>query len=296
MFSASEIIFGNVLPPLIALVVLFLAAQPWRRADNRRGAWGGPLAVGIAALLALGPDLGIKPAVSPKTLDQWMYLLVGIAIVIGLIESLLRPKLWVIAIVMLLFSAGVVLCMIPAATRDAFDASHRLLWMGGGAVALTAWWLMLETLTRKAPSPLAATMLGFVAGGSGLLLLMTLSISSGRFGAAIAGAAAMALLVTLVLPKLDLTNGTSLVLVVATGSQLITAIFRAPDELPLTPAMLGLLFLAPGVALIVVFLPGLGRAARWTAAILAIVVPIGVAVGLAAPKFIKSIDESSQGE
>ena len=212
MFTASEIVWGIVFPPVIALLGVVLGHLP-RRAERDAHPWGVTLAL-VAAFAAAFIGISGKLALPPRTAQEWLVLLSAGALVVSILSAI-GTKSQRIAMGL---SIGLLLATawFSAAPRKR-SLEPREFWtmlsiVGAG---LLVWWAALEPLALRWRGAALPTLLSAVAGSAALVLVNGGTMRLGK----IAGGIALALLaiaaIALWLRNLSLARGGILALTIS---------------------------------------------------------------------------------
>lgn len=297
MFSVTNLLLGNVLPLLLAVIVLILAARPRQHGDRPRGAWGGPLGLVAALVAGFAVIAGGLPALPPAAVIGWVFWSAILLGLVGVVQSL-PPwpprRRWVPmaeTLVTLLVCCCLMGLLIPPAIRDQWSSTQRGLWLGGLGLGATAWWFVFERLARHR-SVMASLTMALAGTAISILLLLTAGIVYARVAGVLAGAAGVALPVLLLFPALTLRHGTAFVFAPLAFGMLGMGLFLSDDATPLTPVMFALVASAPVLMGLSLLLPIRRVGLRWTLALVVLIAPLATAAALATPAFFRSIDET----
>jgi hypothetical protein len=272
-------LFVLVLPALVAGVVAGVGRLV---ATRTRIAAGAPASVALALGAAvLAARLGTAPLprqFPPIDVTDWIPVIVLVAMLLGLCESL-RPSpawaRWENRVLLALLVLRLILGPLPDVD---WTTRANLTWLAGLLVASLAAWANVDALAARRPTaPLGASLVITIA-STALALLLSGTLVLAQIGAALAAALGAVYLVSWRLPAGSLAPGGTPVLVATCSALLIEGHVYAG----LAPAAAVLLASAPFGA----WLGSAGPARRlapWQATLLGLVaslVPAGVAVGL----------------
>jgi hypothetical protein len=306
----SRLLFVVILPGVISLVVHALA---WTRLSRRgdgelRGEWAGPLGVGAAMLAAMPLVMGRMPPLTPKLAEEWVFHLTALAMVLGLAGYGLarwlgggspRQRLLVVrggAVVSGLAPAAVTLVMLATIARSMYEhqwttTGTRLMWLVPLAVAGTVLIFANGQLASRRRGVLLPLMWWLCATGLSLTIVQAGSAKLGELAAVLAAGLGGAWFTAIWRRDLRLGFGGGLTAMTVYTSILLAAYFYTE----LTGIAAVLLAIAPAAAW---GLQWAGEAAtrkrRATViglVVLAQVICLGLAAGLARPPVVESEDD-----
>lgn len=295
MFTARDFIWSILIPLLVALAVSLLGWQPWRRGwgrtDGTGRGWVAPLAMGLAFLIGF-PGSNAYPWAWPLQLHgdatsllPWIAV---VAMVLGVASASLYQPRWMIAVLMLLVSAITFYFFLkfrfnPLGWSAGVGAMLILLF----AVACTAWWISLEQGREESPI-LGALLIGIASACAGLVLMLTGSLTYGKFPLILGFATAGLLPAALWRSEIRLRG------LAATFSILIIPMLLGGAFLSSLPhSLLGLFLCTPVFILGGTLLPP--RLRGWRRIVLRLciaILPLAAAVIVAANRFHKTSDAS----
>jgi hypothetical protein len=245
----STILLGFLVPALATAFGLAAAWRVWDKSATVDGRWiGGPL-FGLAFGMAFW-NLRARPHFPPGTGDviEWVfYLAVGLGI-LGFLDALLRPPVWLRAIGLLILWRLVIRVMLWPLIPGSLILWEE--WIDFLGLAAIAWWWSLETVTRESP------------GLAGPLLLLILSIGAAAIltswhivgsATAAAGAAAICVAATAAAAwrgRISLERGAATAIALPLLALLIHGYFFTSDTLtPGQQFFAGLVLISPMLAL-----------------------------------------------
>ncbi|MBC8108910.1 MAG: hypothetical protein H7Z14_20160 [Anaerolineae bacterium] len=241
-----ELIFVIVIPALAALVILFIARRAWlrRAVDESKtvGAWGGPLAVGIAFLIAFPTIHGTLNVFPPKESMSYLLLAVILTAIGGVLDSRSRG-----AVGLRIAGVFVLACVCTAGVlrfkfRSDWTPSHAsTMIIAIGALCL-AWWFALDSAEQDPASGSAMPWLTWmICSTLAAVLMMNGSIKYGQLALSLAAAAGAGLLLSLVAKRRFFLRGTAVVFAIIPTLLIISAYYL----FDLKPLYVGLLLSAP---------------------------------------------------
>src|SRR5688572_26257053 len=159
-----------------------LATRPWRRGRDLAG-WGAAVAVTGGFAIAFYHVFGGLPSFPPASAQQWLVFLgvpvVGIAVVQPFVKS--RAMAVTASVIVLGITPWLLL-------RKVTFLEPRILWTWTAAstLAMTAWWLAMESLARRGRGASLPLLLGMVVGVSGLAIINAHSATMGQAAGSVA--------------------------------------------------------------------------------------------------------------
>jgi hypothetical protein len=184
VFTSNDILWSIVVPLVVSAVIAIVGCQPWRAFGAPRLLWIGPVAMGVAFIIAFpGVNSGVWkwPLGVPRESSEWLACIALLATITGVLSATLWTPRWILAILVFLFSA--IACGLFLKFKF---TSHTWSFAGGAsmlaAFALVAvlWWIALEQATEEWPI-LGALFVGISSACVALALMLTGSLSSGKF-------------------------------------------------------------------------------------------------------------------
>lgn len=274
-------------------LVLLLGWRPWL-SGSPRCQWVGPIAFAAGVLTPFARIVGAWPAFPPIAATGWIFYATVMA---GIVEALLlmwRFPLWVRMII-----ASAVLGMSlffvflnPLRDLESSATVVKIVLLGTGVG--TVWWWTFErsaSAYERGTAPLALLLL---SGLVSILLMMSGSVTYGRIGFSVAGAAA-GLAILSIPTRPAPAEGCTIVVLVSLGTVLMAGYYFAE----LTWWNLTLVALAPAMMLLRSAIPHARqngvKAALITLSLL--ILPLIVALTITAPYFLQQteVDESGYG-
>ncbi|MGD1278708.1 MAG: hypothetical protein ABR964_15960 [Tepidisphaeraceae bacterium] len=284
MLPASTILLGFVLPALIAAVGL---AWGWR--------WIGPTVMCGAFALAFW-KVRQAPGWPPGAADvvDWIFYFAVAIGLLGTIDVLLCPPLWLRALVLLVLWRIMVRTLLQRLAADSLDIPAE---QGIDLTTLAAliWWLGLENLAQKNPSFLAPLLLAILSGASAVLLFCWGTMEEAKLAVSI-GAIALAATAACAIrrpaaPLRGAASALGLVLLLL----LVHAYFYAPDEIPPAQQFWAAVFVLSPLLAFAGDLPGVQRwPPFWRLA--ARLLPVLLAAGAAAAFSLRLVLQAQNAE
>lgn len=295
-FTPLQIVAGTVLPAVLVGLAILLAWRPWNRRATADARWIFAPIVGIGFCIAYRNfelKLGWPPGANVLFLLFYFAVLVG---VLGLLDSLFKPPLWLRALVLLiLWRIFVRLLLLPQIPRG-ISASSAELWIDALALVALVWWLTFEHLADRSPGIVTPLLLAAMAGTSAILLAMGWHIQA---SAAMAGALlAMSVAATVLAfwdSRIAFSRGFAQTIVLLLQIVLIHGYFYTDDALRSDQQIWAGLFLASPLLAIAGDLPFLRRKHHaWRLA--ARVIPVLIALGIVCAATIRDYVRADQAQ
>ncbi len=185
-FLAQQILWGAVLPGLVALALLI--AFNWRLG---RGAgvslhWGTPVALSAGYLFAHWRIVGLPLSFPPVDSNEWLFVTGFVVMVWAIVEHFTARWGSVRMAGRLVLSGAIAWLVLKPLMGSVWQGSAWYLWWGGLTLCWWLWWSLQAGLTERIPGPLVPLVLSMVAGGGGLVLLWSNSSSLSQLGGAVA--------------------------------------------------------------------------------------------------------------
>lgn len=294
MFNSSNILspWDGLVPAGVSLAILLTAAcicPIWL--PKTSGSWSGACAIGAGVLSVFKFIRGAWPSWMPQDATSWLVHIAIVATIAGFVDSLFKlPRWarlgWILALALMTF------CLVlQGPVRVLETRGSTLAWIAVASLVAVLWAMAFqwpEEVHTRITTPLAMTVLAACAGA---LLLMSGSLVLGRLGLALAGAAAPAILVTALNSRFDF-RGAVAPFVAVLGA--LTAIGRFYSDL--TGVSLILLGMAPLLLFIGhnLNLGHIRRPLRVAISLTLLILPLIVAIALAAPEFVRSFRENGE--
>lgn len=294
MLSLGDAIFGLGLPALVGIVLLLVGRKQLDTAVQQPIFWrytaGGPavFAIGIAFLLGCSA-LNRTPSLPPKDATDWLYLAAMAMLPLAAIHQFVWRSRWFWHVACLLILAGAIGGIISLLPVETWTVAQKIIWAGGCWLAAAAVTLGLSFLPSGSNDPSN----GVVTGITAMALVSAL------------GAVALAMSGSQVYGQVAAILPATLIPVVLLAFALRTT-FQLPDVAPLFVLLFGgmllsgylfaeltavnalLLFFSP-LMLWVGRIPAIRNLNGWQRGaiqILAVLIPSGIAFGLALHKFL----------
>jgi hypothetical protein len=282
LFSTPDILVSFVVPPVVCAAILTLAWRPWRRGERAVDArWANAIALGIAYAIGYARLVG-DLAFPPADPDTWILCLMPIAMAAGILFCMIgRAPILRLACVTVICAVLSFLLIRPLIGQP-LSRQGATLWTAGGAILMTLWWLIFNSLAMRAPRLLAPLVGLIVAAGAAAIL--------GDGGMALRGGFPLMVLtlglaatsvVAAVAQRFKLAGGGTLaVTLVFVGTILYAYHYVYPEPGPRMVSALDILITAPLLAL-VILLPRLRNWSDWLKVSIAIAIVV-LAVAAAA--------------
>jgi len=275
LFSTPDILVGFVLPPLVCAAILTLAWRPWRRGERAIDArWANAIAIGVAYAIGYARLVG-DLAVPPANPDTWILYLMPVVMAVGIVFCLIgRAPILRLGCVIVICAVLSFLLVRPLIGQP-MSRQAAILWTAGGAILMSLWWLIFNTLATRGPRMLAP-MAGLVvaAGAAAVLGDGGLALRGGFPLTVLALVLAATCAVAFFTPRFKLAGGGTLaVTFVIVGTILYAYHYIYPEPGPRMVSALDILLTAPLLAL-VILLPGLRNRGDWLKTTIAIVLVI----------------------
>jgi hypothetical protein len=282
VFYAQDYVWGLLVPALIGLLI------PWLAGPRRM--WTTPLALG-GAFLAFYIGRLAWPTFHPIDSLEWLWLIALIATLVGIALSLWRVPVWAAGMVVLAAAVLMLWLLLRPLVPRTLSSSQAFGWFGGIAVAITLVWVILEWGAHRARGASFSLVLFLIAAGGGICLMLSSSQKLGQMPGAMAVALAAMSIVAWRQRQHGFSGGGMAVFVLLLAGPLVYGYFFA--DLKSITAML--IALSP-LAMLLADLPYLKLRPAWRVALrLALVlIPIAIAVSLAAVEFVRRSNEMSE--
>lgn len=283
--TPAMIFLGFVLPALIVAAGLALAWRAWRYTCDCDARWIAAPLIAAGVAVAFGRIEQAPPAWPPgsDSAVNWIYYFAIALGVLGLLEGLLRPPLWLAAMVLfILFRLAVRAILAPQAPRliAPFNAEA---WIDAATAAALLWWLAMQHLARTAPGAATPIVLGILCAGWAVVLVTWHIIRSGELAGTLAAMCAAAAVVAIWRPRITLAGGGVTVIVLVLLCLLVHAYFYTDDTFSPPQQIRTAILLAAPLLAFAGELPGI-RAARpawrWAARLVPLVLVVAFIAGL----------------
>lgn len=286
MISTDQILLGLLLPLAIAAICALFGGF-----ISRGSSWGATLGLIAGFVLAFKAFLGVWP---PREAKE-AHLGLGFAIIaIGIATIVLSGKRvpWLVRGVLVVATPVAVVWYIFKPLPPASSPQPLWPWLAAAAGFVVITTAATEWIATRSGSPAAALVLGPMAAGTGLLVMLSGNNNLGLLGAGTAVVIFGLFVATLISSRVSLQRGPALVCATIISALIAWGYF---DRGEITPTEMSLLAAAPLIAL-VAELPPLRRLKPWKNAVIRVTllsIPIAIAVGLAYVQFKKASAESA---
>jgi hypothetical protein len=152
--------------PVLLAAVVMLATRPWRRGRDLAG-WGAAVAIAGGFMIAFVHHFEVPPF-PPASAQQWIFFLAVPLAAVGVATAMVRSKWFGI------LAPVVILGVVPWLMLRKFNFETpelRWAWIGGGAMAIIAWWAGMEPLARRGRGGSLPLLLALVIGITGLAII-----------------------------------------------------------------------------------------------------------------------------
>jgi len=280
MLPASVILLGFLLPALIAAVGL---AWGWR--------WIGPAVVCGAFALAFW-KVRQAPGWPPGRADvvDWIFYFAVAIGLLGTIDALLRPPLWLRAVLLVVLWRIMVRTLLQRLAADSLPVPAEQA-IDLTTLAALLWWLGLENLAEKNPSFIAPLLLAILSGASAVLLFGWGTMEEAKLAAAIGGISLAATAACVIRRRSSPPRGAASALGLVLLLLLVHGYFYAPDELPAAQQIYSGIFLVSPLLAFAGDLPGPRRWRppwRLAARLLPVLLAVGAAAACSAHDFLQA--------
>jgi hypothetical protein len=283
MFTLHDLIWGIAVPALISALAGVAAWLLSRREQpGRPHFWIGTIALGAAFCAAFLGIVARKP-IPPRESTDWLFITALGCTVLGLVDGLCAVPNWARRLIAALWLAAICAVLLrPLLQGETLSMSALVAWVVGAGLVLGAWWALLDAFSHVSRGPMLPLLLCIVSASVGMALLLSGSKLLGQLGGSIAVALGGWVLFAAFAVSISFARGPALTLVALIGSLLISAYFYAylTWQNGALLAMAGL-----GAALSGALPPALRGWKRALVALALVLIPAGIAVGLAAKEF-----------
>jgi hypothetical protein len=288
MPEPMQLLLGLGVPLLIAAALAWIGGM-WPRGS----AWGAIAGLAIGLFVAYGAFMSRRSPL-PAVEAPERIVVCGIGIAIAGILLCWRSVPW-IARGLLAIAAQVLILWFVFRPMPASSLPPEKMWTfvaitAGVGLVLTA---LIETTARRSGSVAAALVLGPLASGVGAINILTGNAKLGWLGASIGVMIFGWFVAALISKNVSLSRGPVIVCLAILSALLAYGYFSSET---MTPLYLALVAGAPVLAMIAEA-PPIHRMRSWKRELIRIVlvtIPIGVAVGIAIPRFIRENSASSE--
>jgi hypothetical protein len=259
-FYSQPLLYGIVLPAVIATAVLLLTWQPWHRdLPPERTAWGVGLAL-VAGYLVGHVGVDGRPPWPPREAVDWLWYLTFAAAALSLLDGWRRCPAWLRWLLRTALWLSAVWVLARPALRQGGGAVPALL--VPAAVGLL-FWAALAALARRLPGAALPLALLPTAAGSAVLLYRCHSAKLAQLAGVVAASLLPVLARSCVRPAL--TMATAPVVLLLPGLWLTARLYAYTTPPAASLALLAAAALAAGVGC----LPGVRRLPAWQRNLLA---------------------------
>jgi hypothetical protein len=202
----SHFLFDIIIPALLALLVMCIAWQPWRRFPAvERGHWGGALAVGIA-VLAAHPAVMSWPRFPPPDANNRLFPIELLALIVGLIDATIRPPRWISALLVFLVSAVALGFVLKFKLFGQWSAAPSVAFVLLCGLVGAIWWITFEVIAdeRGLVAPLS---MWLVASTAAVMFVLTEGALWGKLTLSLAAAAGALFVIVLWRRTISLAHG-----------------------------------------------------------------------------------------
>jgi hypothetical protein len=218
--SPKDLLLVAIMPGVLALVLLALGRRIWQRreldpSDPARGAWAGPLAVGLAFLVVFPTPsvMAHLPHFPPAESVEWLFIVALCATLLGIVDSWARRVGWVRALSVLLLALACSMFTLKFKLAQ-WTTSQRVESLGCVSLITMFTWAALDWSERDpdsyASAPLAFLLLSMTAA----TVLATGSLKHAQLAGSISAACGAASLLAIVCRRPSLVRGTAIPLAV----------------------------------------------------------------------------------
>ncbi|MGD0462512.1 MAG: hypothetical protein ABSB74_08490 [Tepidisphaeraceae bacterium] len=295
-FTPMQILAGMVLPAVLLGVAIALAWRPWSRRATADARWVFAPIIAIGFCIAYW-NFELKPGWPPggNVLFLLFYFAVPVGI-LGLLDSLLKPPLWLRAVVLLLlWRIFVRLLLLPQIPRQ-ISAPNAELWIDALSLIALGWWLTFEHLADRSPGVVTPLILAAVAGASAILLAMGWHIqASGAMAGALVAMSIAAMVLATWNSRISFSRGFAQTIVLLLQLILIHGYFYTDDALTTGQQIWAGLLLASPLLAFTGDLPVLRRQRpAWRLAVRAI--PVLIALGIVCAATVRNYARADQAQ
>ena len=262
-------------------MILGLAWRVWRRESRVDAAWAGAPAVGLGVLCGYVALVGSPPVPFGERVlsaEQWLAWMLALATVAFTLDAFGRAqtlRTWGVRIALALL---LLLTVLGTKLRHAWSGSEAAAWIAGLATGLCLLLAASEALARRRPGAAIPFVLGLPAVG----LSVALVLGGSAFLAQLAGAVASTLGAAFVLawwrPRLAFARGAAAIAILALFGVGLCGTFYNDLE----PRAALCCAAAPLTAWVAELLPARRAARARLVRLVAVALPVAVALGLAA--------------
>ncbi|CAN5557080.1 hypothetical protein BH09PLA1_BH09PLA1_17110 [soil metagenome] len=211
-----ELIFVIVIPALAALVILFVTRRVWlsRQVETGKtvGAWGGPLAAGIAFVIAYPSITGSWRVIPPAESLAYLFLAVVVSALAGMLDSRSHGatglRLAGVCALAVVSTAAVLRFKFKS---DWTPSQANVMCLAIGAIAFL-WWLAMDASERDPASSSAMPWIAWMNCSTiAVVVMMNGGLKHGQLALALAAAAGAGLLLSLLARRRIFLRGAAVV-------------------------------------------------------------------------------------
>ena len=294
MIHPSWFLLGLALPAAICAATVF--ATGW--VFGKRG-WvtaGLGWALGIAAGFASGYHaVDGWPPVPPTESQHWLVMVVLPVLVLaasfGPFPSTRLGARMIIRFFQFMLAAVIPPLLLQSALKYDWSGRQATVWLANLGCGIIILWLLLDQLKQRCPGRWVLILLTMIAGGTGVVLMMSGSQSLAQMGLSLAAVLAGGWAVSWIVPRATVTPATTGVVIVLLAGLWINGYYYAS----MTAVNTILLAVSP-LAAWIGELPPVAKLQGWRSAairITAAAVPVVTAIVLAAMQFRDEISQPS---
>jgi hypothetical protein len=229
MFLLQQLLPG-VLAAVLLSGVFAIIGRLWR-ANN----WADAVALGIGYAGGHAMTAG-WPTFPPSEATQWLPFFALAAMLLGVLDALLRPAGSLRALIWIFFCAGLLRLFLKPKFQYGWSLPEGVLWIAGLAVGMLVLASSLDAAVRRDTSISSPLILTIVACGTGVALMLSGSMLLGQLAMVLAAALGAIVAVALLLPKAVEGRGVVPVAVALLASLWLSGYFYS--DLPLASALL----------------------------------------------------------
>ena len=278
----KPLLFGVMLPAVISGVVLLIGNRAGEGSGRR---WASSLAIGLACIGGYWGVIGLPPFL-PIEASQWLFYLVGVAIVVGGLNGSSRVPAWVRWTLNLLLVALTSWLLVRPLLQYSWQGVGGILRLVGVIGGFLAFWFFLHRLLLSASAAVWNTAtLCIIATTTSVVLVLSGSALLGQLGGVLTASVGAVVVLAWRLPAISLARSGTAVIAIWLGGLLLAGYLYA--AVPITSLIL--LILSPAAAW-VGHLPYFKSARPWqralvqlaavsAPAILAVVLAIDISAG-----------------
>jgi hypothetical protein len=295
-FTAVQILAGIVMPAVLLGLAMLAAWRPWSRRATADARWIFAPVVGIGYCIAywnLEPRPGWPPG--SNVLFLLFYIAIPLA-VFGLLDAILKPPLWLRAVVIvLLWQVFVRWLLLPQIPRQ-ISGPNAELWIDALSVIALVWWLTFERLADRAPGVTTPLILAATAAASAILLAMGWHIqASGAMAGSLVGMSVAAMVLAAWNSRISFSRGFAQTIALLLQFILVHGYFYTGDTLTTRQQILAAVFMASPLLAFTGDLPVIRRRhSAWRLA--ARVIPVVIALGIVTAATIRDYVQADESQ